>query len=308
MKKVFVHIPKTAGSYINNSIKAAGFSLLSHCESCIDSPTFGDAITDYEWVSGHVNLQKFVEIFYELHEEAYYFSILRNPIKQLISQICWQIEICSKSNDNHLFMRDHPAHSRLVMLKVLFSGLSNTKIISQLLNEHKGYLTNNQAVTLLGGLGINLSINDLPPYDQIKYFRKFQLQCFEVLQSFAYIGSDSDIDGCLASFGMKNLSTKNEIDMNKSSLYIDPQILKSTDCVKELIDHQILDCVLYACHAELKFGMQGKILDMSSMDALKVSLFEYISPGLNFSSKAYDRNNLLKIQESIAACLGNAYR
>ena len=149
MKKIFVHIPKTAGTFINGSLIASGQPTLVHCEHFVDSSDFNSIIQDYEWISGHVSMAKFKKIISKLNIEVEYYSLLRHPLRQLISQICWQIEVCSKKHKNHRFLKNHPATSIHRILQTLFCDLNDTSSINNLISRNPGYLTNNQTIYLI---------------------------------------------------------------------------------------------------------------------------------------------------------------
>ena len=303
MKKIFVHIPKTAGTFINGSLIASGQSTLVHCESCIDSPNFHTIIQDYEWISGHVATAKFKKIISKLNIEVEYYSVLRNPLRQLVSQICWQIEICSKKDENHRFLKGHPPDSIHRILQALFCDFNDVSSLNNLLSRNPGYLTNNQAATLMAEYDINLNYQYLSKSDCLEYLRKFRHQCFDMFRSFKFLGSDQNISNALRNFGVTDLSKTNNVDKNKSQLFINPELMQTSEFVKGLISHNLLDCIIYLSYIESISENNCKIINMDSFDCICESIFDYISPSFNYDSNYYDPNRVLDIQRSIAQCL-----
>ena len=303
MKKIFVHIPKTAGTFINGSLIASGQPTLVHCESCIDSSNFHSIIQDYEWISGHVAMAKFKEIISKLNIEVEYYSLLRHPLKQLVSQICWQIEICSKTDDNHRFLKGHPPDSIHRILQALFCDFNDMSSINNLLSRNPGYLTNNQTITLMAEYGINLNYQSMSKVDCLEYLRKFRYQCFDMFRSFKFLGSDQNINNALTNFGVTDLSKTRNVDKNKSQLYINPELIRRPEFVKGLIIHNLLDCILYLSYVESISENKHKLINMDSFDRICDSIFEYIFPSFIYDSNSYNPNKILDIQMSIAQCL-----
>lgn len=303
MKKIFIHIPKTAGTFINGSLIASGKSTLVHCESCIDSSEFNSIIQNYEWISGHVPMAKFKKIISKLNIEVEYYSLLRHPLKQLVSQICWQIEICSKKNDNHRFLKGHPPDSIHRILQALFCDFNDMSSINNLLSRNPGYLTNNQSICLMAEYGINLNYQSMSKNKRLECLRKFRHQCFDMFRSIKYLGSDQNISYALSNFGVSDLSKTSNLDKNKSKLYINPELIRRPSFVKVLISHNLLDCILYLSYLESISENKSKIINMDSINSIYDSIFEHIFPSFSYHDKSFDPNKLLDIQMSIAQCL-----
>lgn len=299
MKKVFVHIPKTAGTFINSSLAAAGKRVLVHCESCIDSPDFLNYICQHEWISGHVPSYKFKERFSSLNVDAEFYTVLRNPIRQLISQICWQIEICAKAEDNHSFLKQHPEESILRILSVLFSDLTDESSLDNLLSRNSGYLTNNQTITLMAEYAIDLSFQALNNGNRLSYLCHFYQQCRAMINTFTFIGSDLDMENVLFNFGILDSSVADNVERNESRLYLNPDLLQTPQCIKMLINHQLLDCILYLSYVELSTSANSQILNTSSLVHLYSSIYEYFSSSLNYPSNTYEPQKISLIQQSL---------
>ena len=90
---ILIHIPRTAGTFFNNCLRANDLTVIDHIQRFIDS---SDGIQHAKirhqlsnrstWISGHVRYDTLTHIF-PPEENTRYFVLLRNPVNQLISQI-----------------------------------------------------------------------------------------------------------------------------------------------------------------------------------------------------------------------------
>ncbi len=87
-KIVFMHIPKTAGSSVNEyftSIVGSEKSRTFAEHDIYSGKLAGDLISKYDFVSGHF----FYGHVARFQDQALFFTVLRDPYKQLVSQIKW---------------------------------------------------------------------------------------------------------------------------------------------------------------------------------------------------------------------------
>jgi hypothetical protein len=304
--RVFVHIPKTAGTYLNSALAASGFKILSHCESVIDQKDFRDLIHQYEWISGHVTLDKFQNKLSSLDIETSYYTVFRNPIKQLISQLCWQIEICADKRNHHKFLWDHSTLSISKIMQVLFANLSSQTQLFSVLESHTDYFTNNQSITILTDVQLHY-LQMLEP-DLLAYAQLFRDKCHQIFSSFKYIGTDLDIQSVESHFGISReaLNTP-ELNMNESRLYLDPMILSGSDVLLKLIRYQLLDCILYATYQEKLTG-RTNLLSFASLDLLLESLLDFLGKDIDYTSKSFNQSWVADIRSSVISSMQTLHK
>lgn len=86
----FMHIAKTAGSFVNHSLKQVfDGKFVDHCEIPLRSPLQMDGRDHVIGWSGHVYLRRWLSIEREVGLNTRKFTLLRDPWHQLASHIQW---------------------------------------------------------------------------------------------------------------------------------------------------------------------------------------------------------------------------
>ena len=235
--------------------------------------------------------------------EVEYYSLLRNPLRQLVSQICWQIEICSKKHNIYQFLKSQPVDSIHRIMQALFCDLNDISSINNYISRNPGYLSNHQSRYLMAEYGINLNYQSISKSDCLEFLKKFRYQCFDMYSSIKFLGSDQNINNALKNFGVTDLTKLRNVDKNKSELYINPEFFSRHDFVKGLINYNLLNCILYLSHLESISENKCKIINMDSIDTIYESIFEYIFPSFSYEFNSYNPKKQLDIQISIAKYL-----
>jgi len=144
-KKVFfIHVPKTAGSSFN-AFLAENLVGDAHCEKYLDlqARTFRNPvkIREFDYISGHLNFTDFQANGFN-RNDYFMMTILRDPVKQLISHINWVIHIFDVGED---FFKGHPKIIQDMSLELRSLDLNDPAQLIPALQKHAGLFQNNQA-------------------------------------------------------------------------------------------------------------------------------------------------------------------
>jgi len=243
--KILVHVPRTGGTYFNNCLRANGVPLVDHVERFIDDrgQIKGSAkkacdLTQHTWISGHLRLSSLEAAFPESAGHGFYV-LLRNPLRQLVSQVNWQAQ---SLRGRRLSIARMPNYPFRLLIRVCLDGIQQPEQLPSLLNRHFGYFLNNQSRSLslmTGGRSAAASLNDY----SIRAFDKLRVLAGFTLES----GLDEFIDAALRG----SVSEDHQRVMlpktarNASSPFFTPALLEEAGIFERMIRLQRADFVLY---------------------------------------------------------------
>lgn len=147
---VFVHIPKTAGTTLNAALKKSGPGF-KHVERILNKPN--EALTQkvktWAWVSGHVPYEDLHPRLTAVTErELRFFTILRDPVRQLASHYNWWFVIYRRGP--HSYFR-YGKYFRDLSRQIRRADNSDPKQIAAILTEHAPLFMNMQSKFVLNG-------------------------------------------------------------------------------------------------------------------------------------------------------------
>jgi hypothetical protein len=142
-------VPKTAGSTVNEHLKAAMPNGRTHCEAIIHKDDeFGKAANSLDWLSGHVNLSVARNRLAAVTDRPIrYFSCLREPTRQVCSHYNWLIEIQARGP---AFYNRHPPAIKEISERIRRTDNSSASAIIENLMASRGLFLNMQARLSLG--------------------------------------------------------------------------------------------------------------------------------------------------------------
>ncbi|MBC8205662.1 MAG: hypothetical protein H8E68_00735 [Kiritimatiellaeota bacterium] len=220
----FVHIPKTAGSFVNHSLKTINKNGYDHCEHFIeDKKTFSSHLHTAAWMSGHVPYAKIGQILSEAPDRPIrYFSCIRDPSLQVMSHLNWLFEIQCRGPK---FFYGHPVNIQEISMDVRSNGLQNIYDIMHVLLKYKGLFLNTQSRFLLSKKSyVEKNIDSA-------------LSCFE------FIGTEKTIDVLL--YKMTGKKTTSQERVNESKYHFNTSLFDSEEVQYFLKEHNHLDSLLY---------------------------------------------------------------
>lgn len=143
----FVHVPKTAGSTVNDYLHQRLPNGRSHCEAFINDDRLPGFASTADWFSGHVDLTTAsTRLALATQREIRFFSAVRSPVQQVISHYNWLIEIAHRGQE---FYDSHPADIRAVSETIRSSGTDAASIAANLRRWSSLFL-NMQSKLVLG--------------------------------------------------------------------------------------------------------------------------------------------------------------
>ncbi len=238
---VFVHVPKTAGSTVNKYLWFCSQRGHEHCE-VFERSKLIEIARDDDWLSGHLPRDSFASFLLKLDRPIEYFSIVRDPISQLVSHLNWQFEIYARGPK---FFSSHPAKSQSISNEVRATDFSKaSSIIEMLLRNAKPFL-NMQASIILGA--------DFKTISESEIVRR--------ITSYSYIGTDKNLTGLFRAFGFAKLpEQKNELRENVAQNYhFDTNIFRSGELLDFLAHHHQHDYRLYAYVSQASWSTEGRL-------------------------------------------------
>jgi hypothetical protein len=153
---VFIHVPKTAGSTVNDYLLRSGRNGHAHVEAWInDDNTASSHLKTADWVSGHVPFGHMrARLSKNTNRHLRFFTLVRDPIKQLMSHYNWLIEIYHRSA---AFYDGHPDQIKTISKNIREADNSDPLAVIAQLEATPGLFLNQQSRLVLGGLPIGKS-------------------------------------------------------------------------------------------------------------------------------------------------------
>lgn len=156
---VFVHVPKTAGSTVNAYLERSGRRGASHVEAWInDRATVPSKLKTLEWVSGHVDVARMREkLSAGTRRHLEFFTLVRDPLKQLMSHYNWLIEIYHRGAS---FYDGHPPRIKEISEAIRGGDNNDPKNVVAQLSAAPGLFLNQQSRLVLGGMPDSLAASE----------------------------------------------------------------------------------------------------------------------------------------------------
>ena len=243
--KILVHVPRTGGTYFNNCLRANGVQLVDHVERFIDDRgrfkgSTGKArdLMRHTWISGHLRLSSLEAAFPESAGHGFYV-LLRNPLRQLVSQVNWQAQ---SLRGRRLSIARMPNYPFRLLIRVCLDSIQQPEQLPSLLNRHFGYFLNNQSRSLslmTGGRSAAASLNE------------YSIRAFDKLQLLAGFSLESGLDEFIDAVLRGSVSDDHQRVMlpktarNASSPFFTPTLLEEAGIFEQMIRLQRADFVLY---------------------------------------------------------------
>ncbi len=227
---VFVHVPKTGGTTVNRVLWSCSHRGLEHYREGIPNPKLLYGARRSDWLSAHIPREVFASSLVWLDRPIEYFSVVREPVSQLLSHLNWQFEIHTRGPD---FLREFPPSRLELSEEVRATDFSKTSSIIGLLLRHAELFLNCQAIYVLGCEYALISDSDLA----------------RRVESYSYIATESDLPSLYRAFGFAALpGWCNELRENQSQkLHFDATLFHSKEIMDFLAEHHYHDFRVYNC-------------------------------------------------------------
>jgi hypothetical protein len=99
----FIHIPKTAGTYVKELFRINGYKTKTSIEIDFYEKKKLNLSNDINFISGHLNYFNFKNISRKSKKNFKYFTLIRNPIERIFSIINYTYQNCAIYLDNRSF-------------------------------------------------------------------------------------------------------------------------------------------------------------------------------------------------------------
>ena len=242
---ILIHIPRTAGTFFNNCLRANDLTVIDHIQRFIDSSTSiqhnkirHQLSNRSTWISGHVRYDTLTRIF-PPEENTRYFVLLRNPVNQLISQINWQAETLCGS---YLSLARMPLYQFRILMHICLEALNRPQNVPNVLDRYFGSFLNNQCRSLSLMNSGRLRADD---------FNLFSAQCYARLLELDGFSVESGLNPFIKAVIAENRGN-NHVQIipprsaqNRSHPVLDNDIVSSEEFRLRIFNLQLADYILY---------------------------------------------------------------
>ncbi|XXK23165.1 hypothetical protein ACMAY5_05305 [Arenicellales bacterium nBUS_48] len=291
---ILIHIPRTAGTFFNNCLRANDIAVIDHIQRFIDSSgsikhtKTGHQLSNRStWISGHVRYDTLTRIF-PSKEDTRYFALLRNPINQLISQINWQAETLCGS---YLSLARMPLYQFRILIHVCLEALNRPQNVPNVLNRYFGSFLNNQCRSLSLLNNGRLRTDDFNSFSTRCHARLLELDGFSVES-----GLDPFIKAVISELRGNNHAQiiPPRSAQNRSHPVLNNDLVTSEKFRLEIFNLQLADCILYRNALGILNGEQGP-RRWQNLNALKHDC-EELAVGQKSSEVVSNEKFVLKTQ------------
>lgn len=223
---VFVHVPKTGGSTVNEMLLSCSHRGRKDCH-LIPGLKLESIARSSDWLSGHIERNQFSHALSGLDRPIEYFTAVREPVAQLISHLNFQFEIYYRGP---LYFFRFPRTIQLMSEQVRRTDFSKAESIIALLLSLRGFL-NLQARMVLG--------SDYAVISGGEAARR--------LAAYTFIALNENLESLYPAFGFARLPERvGKLRENEASKYhFDPAIFQSEEIQSFLAEHHAHDFRLY---------------------------------------------------------------
>jgi hypothetical protein len=153
---VFVHVPKTAGSTVNDYLIRSKTPGERHVERWIDNPDAARSrIKGLDWVSGHVAFPAMrSRLAAATSRRLDFHTVIRDPLRQIMSHYNWLIEIYHRGPG---FYEDHPEHIKQISQSIRAADNNDPAKVIEQIQLAPGLFLNQQIRTVHGQIPDDLS-------------------------------------------------------------------------------------------------------------------------------------------------------
>jgi len=242
---VLIHVPRTGGTYFNNCLRANQVTTLDHVERFVTSagepatPALSaKGIGNPAWLSGHLRLSTLAAAFPPAKGHRY-FVLLRNPVRQLISQVNWQAQSLLASRLSLARMSNYPFR---LLVRVCQEGSAQPSQLPALLNRYFGYFLNNQSRSLSLLTGGRQAATDL---------NAFSARAFDALSALDGFSLESGLDAFIDALLQFEKGVGHQRVLlprsarNAAAPFLDPHLTEEFSFFQKMIELQLPDFVLY---------------------------------------------------------------
>jgi len=225
---VYIHVPKTAGSTIKtilNFCTARGHPYIE--EIFGDRATILNLARNSDWIAGHVQRDSLATSLIWLDRPVEYFSSVREPVAQLVSNLNFSFQRYSLSNYHVEVSRDQ----QQIDVEVMSTDFANPTAVMDLLFRRADLYLNLQSRFVLGGDFAEIADDEIA----------------RRLATYTYVASEDDLLKLYRTFGFAQLPEGIEqIRENVAKPHINSQIFNSPQLRQFLANHHRHDLRLYA--------------------------------------------------------------
>ena len=242
---VLIHVPRTGGTYFNNCLRANQVTTLDHVERFVTSagepatPALSaKGIGNPAWLSGHLRLSTLAAAFPPAKGHRY-FVLLRNPVRQVISQVNWQAQSLLASRLSLARMSNYPFR---LLVRVCQEGSAQPSQLPALLNRYFGYFLNNQSRSLSLLTGGRQAATDL---------NAFSARAFDALSALDGFSLESGLDAFIDALLQFEKGVGHQRVLlprsarNAAAPFLDPHLTEEFSFFQKMIELQLPDFVLY---------------------------------------------------------------
>jgi hypothetical protein len=237
---VFVHVPKTGGTTVGKLLWSCSHRGLGRCEGIPRLKLLGAARRN-DWLGGHLQKETFAASLLSLDRPIEYFTIIREPISQMLSHLNWLFEIY---NRGPIFFLALHHNDQRISNEIRPTDFSKTSSVIALLLRYKGNFLNFQARMILG--------DDFATIPDSEVARR--------VAAYTFIATKENLAALYPAFGFAQLPKQiNELRENAAQKYhFDTAVFQSQEILDFLAQHHAHDFRLYDCVRQTSWPAEGR--------------------------------------------------
>ena len=209
LKICFMHIAKTAGSSVNTVVSS--FFEADRCATHIEVMDWKprDFLSSYDFISGHIRIKEFLQ--HQDLSEYKLVTVLRKPIEQLASHLCWLKRI----GENKLggFFNSHPEPIKQACLRLQQVDFSSVEDVRNYVNTMSGV-----ECILFDNCQVRYFIAD---YNTPRVTESSLVEAKEMASRFDYIGFNDNLPAFYRGIGLaveEGLDVRDNVQNNRYGL------------------------------------------------------------------------------------------
>jgi len=223
---VFIHVPKTAGSTVNDYLQRGNPLGASHAESWINNDSIlSEKASELDWVSGHIpfpHMQARLSAY--TSRPLLFFTVVRDPFKQLMSHYNWLIEIFHRGEE---FYNNHPPIVKEISSSIRSADNNNPEVVANQIMKASSLFLNQQSRFVLGKITKSISDED---------FNK-------LLSVYKNIATEISLSNLVEKISGRPYLREHRV--NVSPYHFDQRVFESEFLKSFIEEHHVADLALY---------------------------------------------------------------
>jgi len=229
---VYIHVPKTGGTSVNETVKDLDPFGIEHIErfigvdlNYIDEWNSQILAKRLNWISGHVSFDEVAQCLIWQNKHVEYFGTVREPISQLISHVNFIITQASVD-----FIPQYNTAEYFRNVDIRSTNFQDPYDVIHMLTRYSDFLLNNQARTILGK----------------DFFKLSEIDIARRIERYSMISTEYNVSDVISCMGYDFRKAKKTFpELNKATYAFDKSIFYEYPLASFLKTYHRYDMIMY---------------------------------------------------------------